>query len=267
MRAVVSVLALAAAVLPSCSWASDCDEDADAACRNRGRRALDALEAYVTAPLRWDGKDWLYFAGAMTVIGVSHNFDGDVRRHFTRHSPDALSSSNSHELQDFAPAAAMLLGTWGYANLIDDQDGRKETDTMLESAALSVGAAYAFKYIASRERPDQTAAVNHWRAGGSSFPSLHTTLAFAIGTVLAESGSDDYRWTRRILGYGAAGFTTYERLNHNAHWLSDTIAGGVLGAATARFAMNRRTGSNHQATLDVAPLAGGMMLSFSVHLP
>ena len=118
----------------------------------------------MTTPLRWDGRDWLYFGGAMTAIGLSHNFDGDVRRHFTSHSPDALSSSNSHELQDFAPAAAMLLGTWGYANLIDDQDGRKETDTMLESAALSVGAAYAFKYIAGREGPDQTAAVNRWRA-------------------------------------------------------------------------------------------------------
>ena len=63
-----------------------------------------------------------------------------------------------------------------------------------------------------------------------------------MGTVLAESGNDDYRWIRRLLGYGLGAATSYERLKHNAHWLSDTVAGAALGIATARFSMDRREG-------------------------
>jgi membrane-associated phospholipid phosphatase len=105
---------------------------------------------------------------------------------------------------------------------------------MLEAAGFSSITAEALKYAAGRERPDETTSVNDWRDGGSSFPSLHTTAAFAIGTVFAESGDDDYRWLRRAVGYGMASATTYLRLHDNQHWLSDTVAGAALGIATGR---------------------------------
>ena len=99
--------------------------------------------------------------------------------------------------------------------------------------------------------------------GGSSFPSLHATAAFAIGTVLAESGNDDYRWFRRALGYGIAGATAYIRVKDNVHWMSDTVAGAALGAASARFAMNRREARDHRLDVAVGPAQGG---GFSVSL-
>ena len=37
---------------------------------------------------------------------------------------------------------------------------------------------------------------------GDSFPSMHVSTTFAVGTVLAESGGDNYRWLRRGIGYG-----------------------------------------------------------------
>ena len=85
--------------------------------------------------------------------------------------------------------------------------------------------------------------------------------------MLAESGNDEYRWLRRVLGYGAAGFTVYERLKHNAHWLSDTVAGAALGTATARFAMNRSDGAKQGANITVSPLYHGLMFNFVAHLP
>jgi membrane-associated phospholipid phosphatase len=65
---------------------------------------------------------------------------------------------------------------------------------MMESAVLSVGAAYLFQFAAGRERPYQTTDLNRRRAGRGSFPSVHATAAFAIGSVLAEAGN--YRWIR-----------------------------------------------------------------------
>jgi membrane-associated phospholipid phosphatase len=255
-------------LLPGVGWAQSvsCDVDVDPECPSPLSRLLAPVEAYATAPLRWGEADWLWFGGSLAAIGVAHQFDGDVRKHFVANNRGAP-STNTHDLQDALPVAVMFVGTWGYANLISDQWGRREAGAMFESAVLSVGTAYILKYAAGRQRPDETSDPNHWAAGGSSFPSVHTTAAFAIGTVLAESGNDQYRWLRRALGYGAAGFTVYERLNHNAHWLSDTVAGAALGTATARFAMNRREGTRQAATITVSPLYHGLMLSFVANVP
>jgi membrane-associated phospholipid phosphatase len=84
--------------------------------------------------------------------------------------------------------------------------------------------------------------------------------------VLAESGSDEYRWLRRFLGYGLGVATDYERLKHNAHWLSDVVAGSALGAASAYFMMSRRQSSEEMTQLMLVPADGGAQLTFKVSL-
>ena len=138
---------------------------------------------------------------------------------------------------------------------------------MFEAAGLSSVAGYVIEYAAGREGPNNTNDPNAWRKGGlGSFPSEHATAAFAIGTVLAESGNDDYRWPRRILGYGIGIFTGYERLKHNPHWLSDTVAGAALGAASAHFTMDRVYGDSKDSNLSLEPVPGGAMLTYRVNL-
>lgn len=213
---------------------------------------------YFTAPLRWDTQDWLFFGGALAAVGAAHQYDGSVRRHFAGQSP-ALDGKDTHSLRDAAPAALVVLGTWAYAGLTDDYQGHRETFTMLEAAVFSSVTAEGLKFAAGRARPNESNRVDDWRAGGSSFPSLHATAAFAIGTVLAESGGDDYRWMRRVLGYGIAGATAYIRVKDNVHWMSDTVAGAALGAATARFAMNRREERHPPLDVAIGPAQGGGM--------
>jgi membrane-associated phospholipid phosphatase len=140
---------------------------------------------------------------------------------------------------------------------------------MFEAAALSGVTAYALKYAVDREGPFQTDDPNAFHRSGTSgtFPSVHSTAAFAVGTVLAESGNDDYRWVRRILGYGLGIAIDYERLKHNAHWLSDVVAGSALGAATASFSMNRIYHIDDQGSMALLPVPGGAMLTYRTTLP
>ncbi|HWM69709.1 MAG TPA: phosphatase PAP2 family protein [Steroidobacteraceae bacterium] len=230
-------------------------------CRAQSSLSADVwtdTKLYFTSPLRWDTQDWLFFGGAVAAIGAAHQYDGDVRRHFAGQSP-VLDGKDTHSLRDAAPAALVVLGTWAYAGFTDDYQGHRETFTMLEAAAFSTVTAEGLKFAAGRARPNESNRVDDWRAGGSSFPSLHATAAFAIGTVLAESGSDEYRWVRRVLGYGIAGATAYIRVKDNVHWLSDTVAGAALGAATARFAMNRREARHPPLDVSIGPAQGGGM--------
>jgi membrane-associated phospholipid phosphatase len=230
---------------------------------------LHDIEAYYTSPLRWDVKDWAFFAGAVGLVAGAHHYDTQVRTHFIKQGVQPIGGSTK-DLQDAAPAAAAVVGTWLYANLIDSSDGHREAWNMVEAGGLSTVTTYALKYVAARERPDQTSDPNKWRSSGSSFPSFHAAAAFAVGSVLAESGNDEYRWIRRFLGYGAiAGFTAYERLKHNAHWLSDDVAGAAIGGATAHFVLERdaeRSEARKNYSVSLLPLDGGAMLTYSLTL-
>jgi len=224
------------------------------------------IKLYYTAPLRWNLGDWAWFGGALVAIGASHHYDSQVRTHFTKNLQPGQ-TINSNDVQDLIPTVAVLGVTWAYSAWKHDADGQRETWAMVEAAGLSGVTALGMKYIARREGPDQTSDPNEWfKSGGNSFPSAHTTAAFAVGTVLAESGNDDYRWVRRFLGYGLGIATGYQRLNHNAHWLSDVVAGAALGAASARFAMNRTYRNEQTSGFMLVPVPGGAMLSYRVTL-
>ena len=229
-------------------------------------RLLPDIEAYYTAPLHWDATDWSYFGGVLAALGVADHFDSQVRAHFTQGSHDALAGGDPDELQDALPAAAALVGTWMVATLFDDRDAQTVAWAMTEAAGLSLSTGLVLKYAGGRERPNQTTDPNLWFRGGSSFPSLHSTAAFAVGTVFAESGEGDYRWLTRLVGYGLAVFTGYERLKHNEHWLSDVFAGAAVGTSTGAFIVQRTFGGNVFSGFQIVPIERGVMISYSASL-
>ena len=228
---------------------------------------LADIEAYYTAPLRWDATDWTYFAGMLAAVGVAHHFDSDVRTHFTSGSSNALASGDPNDLKDAVPAIAALAGTWLYATVSEDRDARTVAWAMTEAAGLSLTSGVVLRYATGRERPNETTDPNLWWHGGSSFPSLHATAAFAVGTVFAESGEGGYRWLTRLLGYGLAGFTGYERLKHNQHWLSDVVAGSALGASTGLFVMERTYRTDVFSHFNVVPIERGIMITYATSMP
>ena len=246
----------------SCAVLLACAAPAAAESRVAHDLAEDA-KLYFTAPIRWDGRDWLHVGETVALVGIAHQFDDDVRTHFVAGMSDPLSGKDPHSARDAAPAAAVVVGTWAAAFLLQDSDGYEEGREMLEAAGFSAITTTLIKYTAQRSRPNESADPNDWRASGDSFPSLHTSAAFAIGTVLAESGSDNHRWIRRFLGYGLAGATAYARLHDNVHWLSDTVAGAAVGMATARFVLRRGDTRDRSRTVSLLPVEGGLMLSYN----
>jgi membrane-associated phospholipid phosphatase len=218
---------------------------------------------YFTSPLRWDSTDWLLFGGTLAAVAGAHEFDGRVRDHFAGKSP-VLDGKDRNSTRDAVPAAALVAGTWALGWMLDSSSGRIEAYRMLEAGALSTITAEIFKYGAGRARPNETLRVDDWRKGGSSFPSLHVSAAFAIGTVFAESGPDDHRWARRLIGFGMASGIAYARLHSNVHWLSDVVAGSAIGVYTGAFTLNRQYFRNSPVAINVAPMdAGGLSLQFT----
>jgi membrane-associated phospholipid phosphatase len=101
------------------------------------------------------------------------------------------------------------------------------TMILITSKIISTVGAQGIKKLSQRLRPDSSAR--------NSFPSGHTTEAFANATFLYEEYKDKNIWIG-IAGYAIASTTAYLRIYNNRHWLSDVVAGAGLGIASTKFA-------------------------------
>jgi membrane-associated phospholipid phosphatase len=111
-----------------------------------------------------------------------------------------------------------------------------------EAVALSGTATFLLKGLAGRARPNVTLDTNahDFRLGRgfslgnaySSFPSGHTSAAFAAASVVT---SESQRWWPRrtwLVGsamYGGAVLVGLSRMYNNAHWASDVALGAAIG--------------------------------------
>ncbi len=222
-------------------------------------RLGDDLKAFATEPARWRSREWLRFGGIVAAVGVAYHHDDKVRAHFANDG-----EPNYHEVADSMPAALVFGGTWLTAKLGHNEEAHWEAAAMRRAVVLETISVEVMKVALRRERPGPGVPRDHWNDGGLSFPSGHTAAAFAIGTVLAESGNDRHRWLRRVIGYGIGIGTGYQRLNHDAHWLSDTVAGAALGIAAAKFVMKRRDRGEPRGEVFLRPLDGGAMLTYTI---
>jgi len=113
------------------------------------------------------------------------------------------------------------------------------------SVAVTVIIATIAKYTINRPRPFETYSVIEKETGGGSpsFPSGHTSEAFALATSLSLTYPKWYIIAPSFVWAGAVG---YSRMDLGVHYPSDVLAGAILGAGCAwlTFKVNQRLNLN-----------------------
>lgn len=89
-----------------------------------------------------------------------------------------------------------------------------------ESGLLSLGVTYGMKYTIDETRPN---------GRDHSFPSVHTSTAFASAEFLRER----YGWSYGIPAYLVASFVGYSRIESKQHFTRDVIAGAIIGIGSS----------------------------------
>ncbi|MBK8711351.1 MAG: phosphatase PAP2 family protein [Niastella sp.] len=125
----------------------------------------------------------------------------------------------------YSPAAAVY--ALNIAGVKGKNNFRDRTFIYAISTVFSGIAALSLKSITKVERPDGS--------GNNSFPSGHTTTAFAAASFLQHEYKDVSPW------YGIAGYTVATgigilRLYNNKHWIGDVVAGAGVGILSTKFA-------------------------------
>ena len=200
------------------------------------RLVWDDTRLVLTAPARWDSGDWLGFsAGSLAVVGAALLLDRPVAEHVDKHQNDAL----DRDLKVVEPFGAeysyAVLGAFYAAGAVThDSNAKQVTGDGLAASLIASGIITpCLKTAVGRSRPHDDKGTHdfHPFTGDASFPSGHATQAFAVGSVIAAHY--DSPWVTAV-SYGTASLVGAARVDHRAHFVSDVLAGALIGTSVGR---------------------------------
>ncbi|HEY7505533.1 MAG TPA: phosphatase PAP2 family protein [Gemmatimonadales bacterium] len=171
--------------------------------------------------------------GLMTAdASVTHEF----REHATssaEHLAATFRRVGQPEVYALLPLGVLATGAVMHNPAVVRAGGR-----LVATVVVSTVAFQTLKLVSGRARPDAEEGPIDFRpfSGQASFPSGHSTVAFALATSI----SDDLHnpWATAAL-YGIAAGTAWSRVYNERHWASDVVVGAALGVTCAKVVSGR----------------------------
>ncbi|MBI5744419.1 MAG: phosphatase PAP2 family protein [Elusimicrobia bacterium] len=206
---------------------------------------VSSAGSVLSSPLRLDAQSarWM---GALAAGGLLvYSYDGQLR-HLARKNRSSLNDDLASGLEKFGSGGYELglLGVYGGLCYIFNGDyGLRTAALAVQSFAAANAAGTLVKYSAGRARPyagdgKRRFTPYRFKTARTSFPSGHTTSAFAVASVFSA------RCASPVVGisaYAIAAGTALQRVYDDKHWGSDVFAGAVLGTAVGRWIASRET--------------------------
>jgi len=197
-----------------------------------GTIAWKDASGILAAPAHWSGRNWLLFSVAVAAVEAI-GFAAEVpMRRFSQCHQSKAADDFTRIVEPFGQEYSLaVLGAYGIAGFVFHDAPAK--DIVIDGIMTSILAAGIItpvsQRVIGRARPRQGEGADSFHPFNSnytSFPSGHTTQAFAVASVI--SAHSDKLWVN-ISAYTLASFVAYARIYHDAHWLSDVSAGALIG--------------------------------------
>ena len=184
---------------------------------------------------------WIVGAGIGSTV-AAHQWDAQVREEFGhgRGMPAEVSQIGSL-LGSGAPGIAIAVGQLFF----DQANGLRHGRALALTSLTAITTAVSVQRVRPNGHP-------------LSFPSGHTSSAFATATSLAYAYGP---WVG-VPALAVAAFIGASRINDDAHWLSDTVAGASLGIFWARASAMADLKKNKISLIPVL-VPGGFVASFN----
>lgn len=125
--------------------------------------------------------------------------------------------------------APLVIGSY-FLGVVFENGELKDVGLITVSAGIATALiTEGFKKTFSRVRPNSHEGPYEFgKKGNNSFFSGHTSAAFSMATVIAETFKEDHKWVPYV-AYGAAALTAYARMHDEKHWASDVLVGAIVG--------------------------------------
>ena len=210
--------------------------------------------AVLSAPAHWNEEDLIELGYSAIAIGAAASLDQTVKSRVQAHRT-AGEDRFFKQYQNLGSTWSYgIIGTfeiWG--ELAGDSTAKNTAMDALTASIIGPGLiGTSVKYVAGRVRPNSATRTFEFRpfSGNQSFPSGHASQAFAVATAIAENYPS---WWVQVFCYGGAGLVGYARIEQNAHYTSDVVAGAVLGWSVARAVVHRHQSSRGSKEVTLSP--------------
>jgi membrane-associated phospholipid phosphatase len=190
-------------------------------------------------------KTWLSLTTILILLAFTsvkaQNFDTRLLQKINSPSTknDKFWLGITHSVTPMALATPISLYAMGYFHYIPK--GKENAYATAGSLAINSLLTFGLKYGINRERPfvSNPNIYKKTEAGKYSFPSGHTSLAFATATSLTIAYPKWYVAAPAFMWAGAVG---YSRLHLGVHYPSDVLAGAIIGTLSSfiSFKMNQK---------------------------
>ncbi len=225
----------------------------------------------VTAPVRWKARQWVSFlciAGAGTALSTQ---DKTIHDFFQRNRTTASDNIARYGLEPWGSgmySMASMAALYLQGAITKNQRSKKASLMGVKTFFVTGLAANITKEIFGRHRPfqaEEEAAhsgkpLNPYIFSGplknihyNSFPSGHTTSAFAVATIIAEEYKE--KPLIPVIAYTLAGLTGLSRINDNKHWASDVFIAAAFG-----YSMGKLIGGKNNWGITLLPRTTGIAL-------
>jgi membrane-associated phospholipid phosphatase len=210
----------------------------------------------LTAPFHTSSRSWKRVGAFALVTGALAFADVPIQKQAFRFR------NNSEEVRKISrfitnfggPYETYTLASLAAYGLLFKNEKTLNTTLLATQAYITGGMIESIaKYLSGRQRPSYYGVDTmgtprfhgpisilgrkyNGQTVSSSFPSGHTTVAFAAATVFAM----EYRnkpWIP-VLAYSAASLIGISRITENRHWATDVLVGAALGYVSGRQVVN-----------------------------
>lgn len=224
-------------------------------------------------PLRWHGREWGWLAASTASLAALSLADESLSDSARERGTDLGVVGDALEQLGGAGSFALLGGFYLAGAIRHDGKAKNVCLDGLSASLIASGIITpVLSTVIGRERPTaEEGAYSFHPFAGRSFPSGHTTQAFAVASVIATSY--DQLWVK-LTAYGAAAGTAWIRVQKGKHFPTDVVAGALIGTVVGRsvvhFNTRLRSGETEPerpgARLTVVPLVSGGAYGLSATL-
>ena len=228
-----------------------------------GRVFLRDLNHIARAPFKWEKSDWTRFGLWSLSVPLLSGIDNEAARFINEHKTP-VSGSLGNEIGKFGQeySFVLLAGFYLSEKIGGHQKGGKIARDGLISSLIAGGIlSPLLKSAVGRNRPNQELGSYEFQpfSGNHSFPSGHTTQAFALASVVASHY--DNIWVKAG-SYSLAGLVGVSRMESNAHFSSDVLAGALIGTLVGRKVV--RLNEDRRSKYSIEPLISELGVGVSV---
>ncbi|HEY3876616.1 MAG TPA: phosphatase PAP2 family protein [Candidatus Kapabacteria bacterium] len=229
---------------------------------------------YVVRPLYWSGREWLIVGTVAGFTVMLEYADDPIAKSFVDRNHgkfgDALASFGNNFYGNGNATALTFLSLYSIGLATDNSRLRVMGRQVLQSFAYAGLTTTVIKILFGRDRPFNNSGPNIFHGftlndAWNSLPSGHVTVACALSETLAAD--IDQTWVYAGF-YTLEAATVFGRLYADAHWLSDTFAGAVIGNVVGFWVSremshyDEKTNDPKETSLEITPTIGGLNLTY-----